>query len=53
MDRARLAWLNDRPPAEDGRYVLYWMQAAQRAAGNLALEHAIGLADARGQPTHR
>lgn len=50
MDRARLAWLNDRPPAEDGRYVLYWMQAAQRAAGNLALEHAIGLADARGQP---
>ena len=50
MDPARLELLNRRPPAEDGRYVLYWMQAAQRAAGNPALEHAIDLADGRGQP---
>jgi deoxyribodipyrimidine photo-lyase len=29
--------------------VLYWMQQAQRAACNHALEHAVDLADARGQ----
>ncbi|HSM74552.1 MAG TPA: deoxyribodipyrimidine photo-lyase, partial [Desulfobacterales bacterium] len=28
-------------PAAGGRYVLYWMQQAQRAADNHALEYAI------------
>lgn len=50
MQPERIALLNDRPPAETGRYVLYWMQAAQRAACNHALEHAVQLADARGEP---
>lgn len=50
MQPERIELLNERAPAADGRYVLYWMQAAQRAACNHALEHAIGLADARGEP---
>ncbi|MCX7856287.1 MAG: deoxyribodipyrimidine photo-lyase, partial [Anaerolineae bacterium] len=35
---------NDRP-LRRGRYILYWMQASQRASGNPALEHAIALAN--------
>jgi deoxyribodipyrimidine photo-lyase len=31
-------------------YVLYWMQASQRAEYNHALEYAAGLANARGKP---
>ena len=31
----------NRRPVRDGEYVLYWMQAAQRASYNHALEHAI------------
>lgn len=50
MQPERIELLNDRHPAETGRYVLYWMQAAQRAACNHALEHAVQLADARGEP---
>lgn len=49
VDPRRTAELNDLPPDPGGRYVLYWMQAAQRAAHNPALEHAVSLADARGQ----
>jgi len=37
-------------PAQNGRYVLYWMQAAQRAEGNHALEYAVREADARRLP---
>ncbi|MGQ9717149.1 MAG: hypothetical protein ACUVR6_05550, partial [Anaerolineae bacterium] len=33
-----------------GRYVLYWMQASQRAFWNPALEFAVDLADERGLP---
>jgi deoxyribodipyrimidine photo-lyase len=33
-----------------GSYVLYWMQAAQRAVCNPALEHAIRLANSSGTP---
>ena len=33
-----------------GRYGLYWMQAAQRAHWNHALEYAIGLANDQGLP---
>jgi deoxyribodipyrimidine photo-lyase len=36
----RLHTRNDRP-IQRGRYVLYWMQAAQRSTGNHALEYTI------------
>ena len=45
----RLRPLNDRGPVA-GAYVLYWMQQSQRAAGNPALEHAIGEANRLGLP---
>lgn len=37
-------------PVPSGRYVLYWMQAAQRAEGNPALTTAIALANEQGLP---
>jgi deoxyribodipyrimidine photo-lyase len=37
----RVRRLNDRQGPSRGRYVLYWMQAAQRAEWNPALEFAI------------
>ena len=37
----RIEKINARP-LRDGRYVLYWMQAAQRSEYNYALEYAIG-----------
>jgi deoxyribodipyrimidine photo-lyase len=40
----------NRRPIGDGRYVLYWMQAAQRAHYNHALEYAIGRANERKKP---
>lgn len=46
----RIRELNDTPPRADGRYVLYWMQNAQRAVANPALEHAVTLANARSLP---
>ena len=49
MEQDRIRALNDEAPAEDGRYVLYWMQQSQRAAFNPALEHAVGLAAERDQ----
>ena len=36
----RITFLNNKPRA-NGRYVLYWMQASQRAEYNHALEYAI------------
>jgi deoxyribodipyrimidine photo-lyase len=42
---ARLKTLTDAPVRSEGRYVLYWMQAAQRAHGNAALEYAIAQAN--------
>lgn len=45
----RVMPLNDRPPAT-GRYVLYWMQQAQRIEYNHALEHATRQANALGLP---
>ena len=41
MEVLRIGPLNDRPADQGGRYVLYWMQQAQRAAFNHALEHAV------------
>ncbi|MFN9928145.1 MAG: deoxyribodipyrimidine photo-lyase, partial [Phenylobacterium sp.] len=45
IQTARLKTLNDAPIRPEGRYVLYWMQAAQRAHGNAALEYAIAQAN--------
>jgi deoxyribodipyrimidine photo-lyase len=50
MDPTRIELLNELPPMKGGRYVLYWMQAAQRAACNHALEHSIDQADAHDLP---
>jgi deoxyribodipyrimidine photo-lyase len=38
------------PENTAGRFVLYWMQQAQRARANPALEEAVRLADGRGLP---
>jgi deoxyribodipyrimidine photo-lyase len=40
----RIQKLNDKS-VRKGRYVLYWMQASQRAAGNHALQRAVARAD--------
>jgi deoxyribodipyrimidine photo-lyase len=45
----RIQSLNRHGPA-DGRYVLYWMQASQRAEGNHALEYAVRQANQRKLP---
>jgi len=37
----RISELNQKPLRENARYVLYWMQQAQRAEWNHALEFAI------------
>lgn len=44
IEPERIHRLNDRPSAR-GQYVLYWMQASQRAFWNPALEFAIDLAN--------
>ncbi len=46
----RIRELNEADERGDGRYVLYWMQQAQRVATNHALGLAIELANARGLP---
>ncbi|HQO35705.1 MAG TPA: deoxyribodipyrimidine photo-lyase, partial [bacterium] len=40
IEPERIQLLNDKPQ-RDGEYVLYWMQASQRAEYNHALEYAI------------
>ena len=40
IQRERIKILNDEKP-RDGKYVLYWMQAAQRTEYNHALEYSI------------
>ena len=44
IQQERIKTLNTKPVA-DGKYVLYWMQAAQRIEYNHALEYAIRLAN--------
>jgi deoxyribodipyrimidine photo-lyase len=46
----RVQTLNEAEVAADGAYVLYWMQQAQRAELNHALEYAIHRANELGQP---
>ncbi|MEM6552191.1 MAG: deoxyribodipyrimidine photo-lyase [Planctomycetota bacterium] len=41
IEEERIAELNDAPIRNDADYVLYWMQAAQRAEHNEALELAV------------
>ena len=45
----RIRVLNDKRE-QGGNYVLYWMQASQRAECNHALEYAVRQANERGQP---
>ena len=45
----RLRVLNSRE-TKSGDYVLYWMQAAQRAEANPALQHAVRLANEQRRP---
>lgn len=49
VEPERLTAANDRPE-KSGRFVLYWMQAAQRTRYNHALLYAIARADALGVP---
>jgi len=46
----RIASLNETAERSDGRYVLYWLQQAQRVAANHALAYAVELANERGLP---
>ena len=50
IEQARIKELNDTPEREEGKYILYWMQASQRHIHNHALEHAIDLANERELP---
>ena len=50
VEQNRIAVLKDMPPREGGAYVLYWMQQAQRAEGNAALDHAVEIANEFGLP---
>lgn len=45
----RVRMLNQKTE-QPGKYVLYWMQASQRAECNPALEYALRLANERGKP---
>ena len=47
---ARIQSLNQKDVADSGDYVLYWMQASQRAEDNLALEYAVQRANEQGKP---
>jgi len=49
VEQKRLRRLNDRPPRK-ALYVLYWMQAAQRAEYNHALEYSIQRANELKKP---
>ena len=50
IEPTRVAVIDDRPPREGADYVLYWMQQAQRAEGNLALDHAVEWTNELGLP---
>ena len=45
IEPERICELSDHEPNDDGRYVLYWMQASMRAEHNPALEYAAQLAN--------
>lgn len=49
IENRRVKYLN-KYPVKDGKYVLYWMQAAQRAEFNHALEYAVQRANFTTKP---
>jgi deoxyribodipyrimidine photo-lyase len=49
IQNERIQVLNSQAPRK-GRYVLYWMQASQRAEANHALEYAVSKANERREP---
>jgi deoxyribodipyrimidine photo-lyase len=49
IQASRIQPLNRRS-IQDGRYILYWMQASQRVECNHALEYAVGEANSRNLP---
>ena len=49
IQEERISQLNDND-VRDGDYVLYWMQEAQRASYNHALEYAVQRANELEQP---
>ncbi|MBN1614633.1 MAG: deoxyribodipyrimidine photo-lyase [Deltaproteobacteria bacterium] len=49
IQQERIQSLNRRPERR-GRFILYWLQASQRAACNHALEYALGEANVRNLP---
>ncbi|MHC4982636.1 MAG: deoxyribodipyrimidine photo-lyase [Planctomycetota bacterium] len=49
IERSRVRQLNSKPVLK-GTFVLYWMQASQRAEYNHALEYAVARANELGQP---
>ncbi len=46
----RIQHLNGKPVRREGDFVLYWMQASQRAEDNHALEYAAAQANELGRP---
>ena len=50
IQKERITALNSKPIREGRKYVLYWMQAAQRAKYNHALEYAIQKANELSKP---
>jgi len=50
LNRSSRVFATNGEPVRDGRYVLYWMQAAQRTRCNHALEHAIDRANELNKP---
>lgn len=50
FDTGRTARMNDDAPRQDGDFVLYWMEHAQRAENNPALERAASHANELGRP---
>jgi deoxyribodipyrimidine photo-lyase len=40
IEKQRITLLN-KYPVKDGKYIIYWMQAAQRTEFNHTLEYAI------------
>lgn len=52
MPPQRIVRLNDNNPNSDGKFVLYWMEHAQRPDDNPALEHAVAVAGDLEMPLH-
>ncbi|HQI79489.1 MAG TPA: deoxyribodipyrimidine photo-lyase, partial [Petrotogaceae bacterium] len=49
VEKERVSLCNDKE-VKNGKYVLYWMQASQRAHFNPALEYAVLVANTMNKP---